>query len=47
MFVLMDAMARVPLIRKSSFGGHATILIKPLEFSFSPRETVAQVIKTE
>ena len=45
-FVLMVVMMKVPLIRRSSFGGHATILTKALKFSLLQRETVAQVTKT-
>ena len=38
---------RAPLIRKSNFGGRATILIKHLKFSFLQHETMDQVTKTE
>ena len=37
--VLMVVMTRAPLTRKSSFGGHATTSIKPLEFSFLQQDS--------
>ena len=45
MFVLMVVMMRAPVISKSSFGGHATIWIEHLKFSFLQHITVAQVTK--
>lgn len=46
-FVLMVVTTRAALIRKSNFGGRATILIKHLKLSFLQHETVDQVAKTE